>query len=61
MKIIQTINCRTSDNSQEICSKVKKLLDGKYPVEVIDMRDYGTMNGPKVLDAALKIYDEFYK
>ena len=44
-----------------VLPKVKKLLDGKYPVEVIDMRDYGTMNGPKVLDTALKIYDEFYK
>ena len=43
-----------------VLPKVKKLLDGKYPVEVIDMRDYGTMNGSKVLDTALKIYNEFY-
>ena len=25
------------------------------PIEVINMRDYGMMNGEKVLDAALKI------
>lgn len=39
---------------------MKKLADGKFPVDVIDMRDYGTMNGAKVLDTALKLYDEFY-
>lgn len=27
------------------------------PVEVINMRDYGMMNGEKVLDAALKILE----
>ena len=31
------------------------------PISVIDMRDYGLMNGDKVLDAALKAMDEFYK
>ena len=28
----------------------KKFVNGKIPVEVIDMRDYGTMNGAKVLE-----------
>ena len=27
------------------------------PIEVINMRDYGMMNGEKVLDAALKIIE----
>jgi Phosphotransferase system cellobiose-specific component IIB len=39
---------------------VKKLLAGKYPVEVIEMRDYGTMNGANVFAAAMKLYNEFY-
>lgn len=29
--------------------------EGKVPVCVIDMRDYGMMNGDKVLDAAIKV------
>lgn len=29
--------------------------EGKTPICVIDMRDYGMMNGEKVLDAALKV------
>ncbi len=43
-----------------VLKDMQKLLDGKAPIDVIDMRDYGTMNGAKVLDTALKIYDEFY-
>ncbi|MFQ6792592.1 PTS sugar transporter subunit IIB [Thomasclavelia sp.] len=39
---------------------VKKILDGKVPFDVIDMRDYGLMNGAKVLDVALKMYEDFY-
>ena len=42
-------------------TNVQKLLNGIAPVAVIDMRDYGTMNGPKVLDTALKIYEDFKK
>lgn len=34
-------------------NKVKKEVD--VPVSVIDMRDYGTMNGEKVLDLALSM------
>ena len=31
---------------------------GAIPVDVIDMRDYGTMNGKAVLSAALKLLGE---
>ncbi len=34
---------------------VKKIVDGKCPVEVIDMRDYGMIRGDKVLDKAIKM------
>ena len=33
---------------------IKKMLLDK-PVEIINMQDYGTMNGAKVLDTALKL------
>ena len=33
---------------------VKKMVLDK-PVEIINMQDYGTMNGAKVLDTALKL------
>ena len=34
---------------------VKKVVNGKCPVDVIDMRDYGMIKGDKVLDKALKL------
>lgn len=37
--------------------QIKEQLPTK-PVMVIDMRDYGTMNGAKVLDSALKLFEE---
>jgi len=37
--------------AQEICEPKN------VPVAVIDMRDYGMMNGEKVLDAALSLLD----
>ena len=43
-----------------VIPNVKKILAGKIPFDVIDMRDYGLMNGEKVLAAALKMYDDFY-
>lgn len=43
-----------------VLNDMKKLADGKFPVGVIDMRDYGSMNGAKVLDTALKMYEEHY-
>lgn len=40
---------------------ITKKTEGKIPVEVIDMRDYGLMNGESVLMAALKAIDEYQK
>ena len=37
-------------------SDLKKACDEKgVPIDVINMTDYGMMNGPKVLDQALKL------
>lgn len=44
-----------------VLKSMEKLLDGKHPVEVVNMKDYGTMNGAKVLDQALRMYNDFYK
>ena len=38
-------------------SEMEKLADGRIPVEVIDMRDYGTMNGANVLKRAIEIVE----
>lgn len=35
--------------------QVEALVKGRVPVEVIDMRLYGTMNGAAVLDSALEL------
>ncbi len=40
---------------RHMLNDVKKMMDGRCPVEVIDMRDYGMMRGDKVLDKALKL------
>ncbi|MCD7893177.1 MAG: PTS sugar transporter subunit IIB [Erysipelotrichaceae bacterium] len=37
---------------------MEKKAAGKTPVAVIDMRDYGMMNGEKVLQSAIKIIEE---
>ncbi len=34
---------------------VKKMVGDRCPIEVIDMRDYGMINGEKVLNKALKL------
>ena len=34
---------------------VQKVVAGRCPVEVIDMRDYGMIRGDKVLAKALKL------
>lgn len=39
---------------------MQKLSDGKWPVDVIEMTAYGTMNGVKVFDFAMDIYNKFY-
>ena len=35
-----------------------KKAEGQTPIQVIEMRDYGMMNGEEVLDAALKVIGE---
>lgn len=37
---------------------VRKAAAGRIPVEVIDMRDYGTMNGKKVLQFAIDLIEK---
>lgn len=34
-------------------TEVVEVVNGKIPVDVIDVMDYGTMNGAKVLDKAI--------
>lgn len=43
-----------------VLKDAKALCEGKAPVDVIEMRAYGTMNGEKVLDIALHMYKDFY-
>ena len=43
-----------ADAKKEIQENVKKLA-GSVPVEAIDMRDYGMMNGEKVLKHAMEV------
>ena len=38
---------------------IKEQTKGEVPVEVIDMRTYGMMDGAKVLDQALKMYEDW--
>lgn len=40
---------------RHMLSDVKKIVGDQCPVDVIDMRDYGTINGEKVLNKALKL------
>lgn len=40
---------------------IEELCHGQYPITVIDIKDYGMMNGKNVLNTALKMYNEFYK
>lgn len=42
-----------------VLKNTEKLLAGRWPVAVIDMKDYGTMNGAKVLQTALDLYRDF--
>ncbi|MGM9630027.1 PTS sugar transporter subunit IIB [Butyricicoccus sp.] len=37
---------------------VRKVAAGRTPVDVINMRDYGTMNGKKVLQYALDLIEK---
>lgn len=39
---------------------IQALAGDKWPVDVIEMTAYGTMNGQKVFDFAMDIYNKFY-
>ncbi len=41
--------------------KMRDRVDNKVPVAVIDMRVYGSMNGEKALESALKTLEDFKK
>ena len=38
--------------------KMKEKIAGRIPVDVIDMRDYGAVNGKKVLNRALEMIEQ---
>lgn len=40
---------------RHMLEEVEKIVAGRCPVVVIDMKDYGTINGQKVLEKALKL------
>lgn len=42
-------------------SRVAKLLEGKYPVNNIDLGKYTTLDGNGVLDQAISLYEDFYQ
>lgn len=44
---------------RHVLPKIQGLVEEKAPVGVIDMHDYGTMNGERVLYTAIKMYKEF--
>ncbi|HCT3345896.1 TPA: PTS sugar transporter subunit IIB [Citrobacter koseri] len=39
-------------------SEIEAVAQGKTPVAVIDMKDYGAMNGKSVLEFAMKLLEE---
>lgn len=39
---------------------IQQLSNGKWPVDVIEMTAYGTMNGKKVFEFAMDLYNKFY-
>lgn len=43
-----------------VLKNAQDIVKDTAPLAVIDMRDYGTMNGEHVLDTALKMYEDFY-
>ncbi|WP_294157660.1 PTS sugar transporter subunit IIB [uncultured Selenomonas sp.] len=42
---------------RHMLSDVKNVVNGKCPVDVIDMRDYGMIRGDKVLAKAMKMVE----
>ena len=63
MSRIPTVDCvllgpQVRFNLGKIKEEADKVNPG-LPVEVIDMRTYGMMDGAKVLDQALKMYEDW--
>ena len=50
--------CLVDAKSRHQLTGLQKAAEGKVPVEVINMRDYGMMNGANVLKRALEIINE---
>lgn len=42
-------------------SRVAKLLEGKFPVNNIELAKYTTLDGNGVLDQAISLYEDFYQ
>ena len=40
--------------------KIEERVNHSVPIGLIEMRTYGLMDGAKVLDQALKLYEEYY-
>ena len=43
-----------------VLKNAQDVVKDTAPLDVIDMRDYGTMNGKNVLNTVLKMYEDFY-
>lgn len=43
---------------RHMLGQLTKKAEGQTPIAVIDMRDYGTMNGENVLNAALEVINK---
>ncbi len=41
-----------------LLQKTKDMVNNEKPVECIDMRDYGSMNGENVLNTAIKLLEK---
>ena len=41
--------------------KMEEEIKGRCPIQGIEMKDYGSMNGEKVLDLALSLIENFRK
>ena len=61
-RVLEEVDCILLGPQVRFQKKKKKKLAasrkaGQIPVDVIDMRDYGTMNGKAVLEKALSMLD----
>lgn len=40
--------------------KMEQEIQGRFPIEVVPMSDYGSMNGAKILDQAIHMIESFH-